>query len=51
MFQDREIGAMSTGGAPFGNPPHSKYDKLISLAKGVPPATTIVVHPCDDAAR
>jgi phosphate acetyltransferase len=49
MFQDSEIGAMSTGGAPFGNPPHSKYEKLISLAKEVPPATTIVVHPCDES--
>src|SRR6516162_6087091 len=49
MFQDSEIGAMSTGGAPFGNPPHSKYEKLISLAKQVPPAATIVVHPCDES--
>lgn len=26
----------------------SKYDRLIELAKQVPPATTIVVHPCDE---
>ena len=32
MFQDSEIGAMTAGGA-FGYPPHSKYEKLISLAK------------------
>jgi hypothetical protein len=48
MFQDTEIGAITAGG-PFGNPPTSKYDKLISLAKEVPPATTIVLHPCDES--
>jgi phosphate acetyltransferase len=47
MLQDSEIGAITTGG-PFGHPPHSKYEKLISLAKEVPPATTVVAHPCDE---
>jgi phosphate acetyltransferase len=47
MLQDREIGSSRTGG-PFGHPPTSKYDKLISLAKEVPPANTVVVHPCDE---
>ena len=47
MLQDSEIGAITTGG-PFGQPPKSKYEKLISLAKEVPPATTVVVHPCDE---
>jgi len=47
MLQDREIGANTTGG-PFEHPPTSKYDKLISLAKEVPPANTVVVHPCDE---
>src|SRR6516225_4880696 len=47
MLQDSEISAITTGG-PFGHPPHSKYEKLISLAKEVPPATTVVVHPCDE---
>src|SRR5262249_42828284 len=28
---------------------HSKYDRLIAEAKKVPAATTIVVHPCDEA--
>ena len=27
---------------------HSKYERLIALAKQVPPARTIVVHPCDE---
>jgi len=27
---------------------HRKYDRLIAVAKQVPPATTIVVHPCDE---
>ena len=48
MLQDREIGSSITGG-PFGHPPPpTKYDKLISLAKQVPPANTVVVHPCDE---
>jgi phosphate acetyltransferase len=47
MLQDIEIGAI-TAGDPFGHPPQSKYEKLILLAKGVPPATTVVVHPCDE---
>src|ERR1700704_3530272 len=29
--------------------PASKYDRLIAAAKAVPPATTIVVHPCDES--
>jgi phosphate acetyltransferase len=28
---------------------HAKYDRLIARAKQVPPATTIVVHPCDES--
>jgi phosphate acetyltransferase len=47
MFQDSEIGAIASGGA-FGQPPPSKYEKLILLAKEVPPAVTLVVHPCDE---
>jgi phosphate acetyltransferase len=47
MLQDSEIGAITTGG-PFGHPPHSKYEKLISFAKEVPPATTVIAHPCDE---
>src|SRR5271165_5927485 len=47
MFQDSEIDAITTGN-PFGCPPHGKYEKLISLAKQVPPVTTVVVHPCDE---
>ena len=26
----------------------SKYDRLIAAAQAVPPAVTIVVHPCDE---
>jgi phosphate acetyltransferase len=29
-------------------PPQSKYDQLIALAKQVPAAKTVVVHPCDE---
>ena len=28
--------------------PYAKYDRLIARAKTVPPATTLVVHPCDE---
>jgi phosphate acetyltransferase len=47
MLTDGEIGAV-TAGSPFGHPPTSKYERLIAAAKEVPPATTIVVHPCDE---
>jgi phosphate acetyltransferase len=47
MFQDSEIDAI-TSGDPFGCPPHGKYERLIALAKEVPPATTVVVYPCDE---
>lgn len=30
------------------HPPHAKYDRLIARAKQVPPARTVVVHPCDE---
>ncbi|HEY7662705.1 MAG TPA: phosphate acetyltransferase [Xanthobacteraceae bacterium] len=46
--KDREIGAVAALG-PLGSPPHSKYERLIARAKEVPPATTIVAHPCDEA--
>ena len=29
-------------------PAHAKYDRLIARARQVPPARTIVVHPCDE---
>ena len=47
MLQDSEIGAIPSGD-PFGHPPQSKYEKLISMAKEVQPATTVVAHPCDE---
>ena len=47
MLTDSEIGAM-TARSPFGSPPTSKYERLIARAKEVPPATTIVAHPCDE---
>src|ERR1051326_1704532 len=34
--------------SPLGQPPGSKYDRLIARAKDVPPAVTVVVHPCDE---
>src|SRR3954463_1739885 len=29
--------------------PGSKYDRLIAAAQAVPPASTVVVHPCDES--
>jgi phosphate acetyltransferase len=34
---------------PLAHPPHSKYERLIALAKQEPPATTVVAHPCDES--
>jgi phosphate acetyltransferase len=33
---------------PAGHQLHAKYERLIARAKQGPPATTIVVHPCDE---
>src|ERR1700732_850262 len=45
--KDSEIGAIAAIG-PLGDPPASKYERLVARAKQVSPATTIVVHPCDE---
>src|ERR1700754_910874 len=29
--------------------PHTKYDRLIAIAKSIPAAATILVHPCDES--
>ena len=47
MLKDREIGSIAAIG-PVADPPHSKYERLIAFAKQVPPATTVVAHPCDE---
>src|SRR6185295_15643771 len=47
MLTDSAIGSM-TPTSPFGSPPTSKYERLIANAKKVPPATTVVAHPCDE---
>jgi phosphate acetyltransferase len=47
--KDSEIGTIAARG-PAGNPPASKYERLIARAKQVPAATTIVVHPCEESA-
>ncbi len=41
------IGAIAPLG-PLNEPAQSKYDRLIAHAKQVPPATTVVAHPCDE---
>jgi phosphate acetyltransferase len=46
--RESEIGTLKAIG-PAAHPPESKYEHLIARAKQVPPATTIVVHPCDEA--
>jgi phosphate acetyltransferase len=47
MLQDSDIGKIAAVG-PLGQPPHSKYERLIARAKEVPAASTVVVHPCDE---
>jgi phosphate acetyltransferase len=47
MLKDSEIGNIATV-SPAAHPPHSKYERLIAFAKQVPPATTVVAHPCDE---
>jgi phosphate acetyltransferase len=47
LLKDSEIGNIAALG-PVADPPHSKYDRLIAFAKQVPPATTVVAHPCDE---
>jgi phosphate acetyltransferase len=49
MLKDSEIGNIAAIG-PIGDPPASKYERLIARAKQVPAATTIVVHPCEESA-
>jgi phosphate acetyltransferase len=49
MLKDSEIGNIAAVG-PVGDPPASKYERLIARAKQVPAATTVVVHPCDETA-
>ena len=46
---DLEMGAIAAIG-PAPNPPPTKYERLIAKAKEVPPATTVVVHPCEETA-
>src|SRR5436305_9468153 len=49
MLKDSDIGSIAAMG-PLGDPPASKYERLIARAKQVPAATTIVVHPCEESA-
>src|SRR6516165_10432595 len=49
MLKDSEIANIAAIG-PLGNPPASKYERLIARAKQMPAATTIVVHPCEESA-
>ena len=34
--------------SPAAAKPHAKYERLIARAKDVPPAKTVIVHPCDE---
>jgi phosphate acetyltransferase len=45
--KDSVIGATSTIG-PLASAPGSKYERLLNRAKAVPPAKTVIVHPCDE---
>jgi phosphate acetyltransferase len=45
--RESDVGGV-TAISPAGHQPHAKYERLIARAKQGPPATTIVVHPCDE---
>jgi phosphate acetyltransferase len=47
LSKESEIGTLAAIG-PVADPPQSKYERLIARAKEVQPATTVVVHPCDE---
>ena len=47
--KDREIENIASVG-PLGDPPASKYERLVARAKQVPAAITIVAHPCEESA-
>ena len=49
MLKDSEIGNIAALG-PVGDPPASKYERLIARAKQVPAPRTVVVHPCEETA-
>jgi phosphate acetyltransferase len=49
MLKDSEIGNVAALG-PVGDPPASKYERLIARAKQVPAPRTVVVHPCEETA-
>ena len=40
---------MSVQAVDVGDVHPSKYDRLIAMAKAIPPAATLVVHPCDES--
>jgi phosphate acetyltransferase len=46
--RESEIGTLHALGPVGGEPPGSKYDRLIARAKNVTAAHTVVVHPCDE---
>jgi phosphate acetyltransferase len=47
--KDSELGTIAAIG-PLGDPPASKYERLVARAKQVPAVTTVVVHPCEETA-
>ncbi len=49
MLKDSEIANIAALG-PVGDPPASKYERLIARAKQMPAARTVVVHPCEETA-
>jgi phosphate acetyltransferase len=45
--RDSEIGTLAAIG-PLGEPPPSKYERLIARAKELAAVSTVVAHPCDE---
>ena len=49
IHKHNEIGGI-VAHSPVGDPPASKYERLIARAKQSPPAATVVAYPCEETA-
>lgn len=49
MNDESDIGSLAAVG-PLGDPPASKYERLIARAQQVPAAATVVAYPCEESA-
>jgi phosphate acetyltransferase len=48
LLSDKSGDLAITGAAPTAPPLHSKYERLLAIAKGMPSVATVVAYPCDE---